>query len=109
MRVGLIDVDGHNYPNLPLMKLSAWHKACGDTVEWHDGFAQMYDIVYMSKVFSTEYTPDVLTPANARRVLHRDEKWPGNLRRRKPGGAGAAIRDRAHISGLYSLPCLYEG
>lgn len=25
-RIGLIDVDGHNYPNLPLMKLSAWHK-----------------------------------------------------------------------------------
>lgn len=22
MRIGLIDVDGHNYPNLPLMKLS---------------------------------------------------------------------------------------
>ncbi len=26
MRVALIDVDGHNFPNLPLMKLSAWHK-----------------------------------------------------------------------------------
>ena len=25
MQVGLIDVDGHNFPNLPLMKLSAWH------------------------------------------------------------------------------------
>ena len=25
MRIGLVDVDGHNYPNLPLMKLSAWH------------------------------------------------------------------------------------
>jgi hypothetical protein len=36
MRIGLIDVDGHNYPNLPLMKLSAWHKAQGDSVEWYD-------------------------------------------------------------------------
>lgn len=71
MRVGLIDVDGHSYPNLPLMKLAAWHKARGDTVEWHDGFAPVYDIVYMSKVFSTEYTPDVLTPANAKRVIRR--------------------------------------
>ena len=35
MRIGLIDVDGHNFPNLPLMKLSAWHKAQGDTVEWY--------------------------------------------------------------------------
>ena len=33
MRVGLIDVDGHNYPNLALMKLSAYHKSKGDTVE----------------------------------------------------------------------------
>nr|DAQ70515.1 MAG TPA: hypothetical protein [Bacteriophage sp.] len=26
MRVALIDVDGHNFPSLPLMKLSAHHK-----------------------------------------------------------------------------------
>lgn len=26
MKVGLIDVDGHNFPNLPLMKISAYHK-----------------------------------------------------------------------------------
>lgn len=36
MRVALIDVDGHNFPGLPLMKLSAWHKQRGDTVEWYD-------------------------------------------------------------------------
>ena len=29
MTIGLIDVDGHNFPNLALMKLSAWHKAQG--------------------------------------------------------------------------------
>ena len=29
MKVGLIDVDGHNFPNIPLMKISAWHKAQG--------------------------------------------------------------------------------
>ena len=29
MNIGLIDVDGHNFPNLCLMKLSAWHKARG--------------------------------------------------------------------------------
>lgn len=34
MTIGLIDVDGHNFPNLALMKISAWHKAKGDTVEW---------------------------------------------------------------------------
>lgn len=50
MKIGLIDVDGHNWPNLALMKLSAWHKAKGDTVEWHAGWSH-YDVVYMSKVF----------------------------------------------------------
>lgn len=57
MRIGLIDVDGHNYPNLPLMKLSAWHKAQGDSVEWYEPmFSGHMDIVYMSKVFG--FTPD---------------------------------------------------
>lgn len=53
MRIGLIDVDGHNFPNIPLMKISAWHKAQGDTVEWYDPmFSGHMDKVYMSKVFS---------------------------------------------------------
>ena len=57
MKVGLIDVDGHNYPNLPLMKLSAWHKAQGDSVEWYQPmFSGHMDRVYMSKVFS--FSPD---------------------------------------------------
>jgi len=57
MRIGLIDVDGHNYPNLPLMKLSAWHKSQGDHVEWYEPmFSGHMDKVYMSKVFS--FTPD---------------------------------------------------
>lgn len=48
MRIGLIDVDGHNYPNLPLMKLSAWHKAQGDNVEWYNPmFSGHCDKVYM--------------------------------------------------------------
>lgn len=32
MKVALIDVDSHNFPNLVLMKFSAWHKARGDEV-----------------------------------------------------------------------------
>lgn len=57
MKVGLIDVDGHNFPNIPLMKLSAWHKAQGDSVEWYSPmFSGHMDTVYMSKVFS--FTPD---------------------------------------------------
>lgn len=57
MKIGLIDVDGHNFPNLALMKLSAWHKAQGDSVEWYEPmFSGHMDKVYMSKVFS--FTPD---------------------------------------------------
>lgn len=57
IRIGLIDVDGHHYPNIPLMKISAWHKAQGHHVEWYDPmFSGHMDKVYMSKVFS--FTPD---------------------------------------------------
>ena len=54
MRVGLIDVDGHSgFPNLALMKLSAWHKGQGDSVEWYSPmFSGHMDKVYMSKVFT---------------------------------------------------------
>lgn len=63
MRIGLIDVDGHNYPNLPLMKLSAWHKSKGDSVEWYTPIKGHFDKVYMSKVFS--FTPDYRYKVNA--------------------------------------------
>lgn len=57
MKIGLIDVDGHNFPNLPLMKLSAWHKQQGDIVEWYSQmFSGHMDRVYISKVFS--FSPD---------------------------------------------------
>lgn len=68
MKVGLIDVDGHNFPNIPLMKLSAWHKKQGDTVEWYEPlFSGKLDIVYMSKVFS--FTPDYPYYINADKVI----------------------------------------
>lgn len=60
MKVALIDVDGHNFPNLALMRISAYHKARGDDVEWYQPpmFQPHYDIVYASKVFSDAYSPD---------------------------------------------------
>lgn len=68
MKVGLIDVDGHRFPNLPLMKLSAWHKARSDIVEWYDPlFGGMYDKVYLSKVFT--FTPDYPYPLNAAEIV----------------------------------------
>lgn len=71
MRIGLIDVDGHNFPNLPLMKLLAWHKQNGDAVEWYEPLfhtiAQPFDKVYMSKVFS--FTSDYPYHVNADEVI----------------------------------------
>lgn len=69
MRIGLIDVDGHNFPNLALMRISAYHKAQGDIVEWWWSDFIHYDIVYMSKIFSDAYTKDVHEPLNADKVI----------------------------------------
>ena len=66
MNIGLIDVDGHNFPNLALMRLSAYHKTRGDNVEWWDGFKH-YDKVYMSKVFT--FSPDMDTCVNAGEIV----------------------------------------
>lgn len=60
MKVALLAVDS-NYPNLALMKISAYHKAQGDEVEWYTPFGQ-YDQLYMSKVFT--FTPDYPYPIN---------------------------------------------
>lgn len=68
MKIGLIDVDGHNYPNLALMKLSAWHKKQGDEVEWWWGWSQ-YDVVYMSKIFDDSYSQDISEPVNAELII----------------------------------------
>ena len=68
-KIGLIDVDGHNFPNLALMRISAYHEAKGDQVEWWWRDFVHYDIVYMSKVFSDAYSPDVPEPLNADKVI----------------------------------------
>lgn len=69
MRIGLIDVDGHNFPNLALMRISSYHKSKGDTVEWWYSDFVHYDIVYMSKIFSDTYSSDVEAPLNADKII----------------------------------------
>ena len=68
MYIGLIDVDSHNFPNLALMKISAWHKKRGDTVEWAFPLAK-YDIVYQSKVFDDTYSPDIEWIPQAEKIV----------------------------------------
>ncbi len=68
MRIGLCDVDSHNWPNLCLMKLSAYHKARGDHVEWWRPEGR-YDRVYKSRVFTDTYSQDTITVTNAGEVV----------------------------------------
>lgn len=64
MKIGLIDADlfyrkrrpSKIFPNLALMKLSAYHKQQGDEVEWYNGI-EFYDRVYISKVFNDTREP----------------------------------------------------
>lgn len=67
MKIALVDVDGRRFPNLALMRLSAWHKARGDSVEWWSGFTH-YDRVYQSKVFT--FTPDFDTVIDADEIIN---------------------------------------
>ena len=85
MKIGLIDVDGHHFPNLALMRISAYHKARGDYVEWWMGDLFHYDIVYMSKIFSVAYSPDVPEPLNADKVIKGGTGYCINL----VGGGGS--------------------
>ena len=49
--IGLVDVDGHRFPNLALMKIAAWHKKQGDSVTFALPLLP-YDRIYMAKVFT---------------------------------------------------------
>jgi radical SAM superfamily enzyme YgiQ (UPF0313 family) len=66
MKIGLLDVDGHNFPNLALMKLANYYRQNGDTVEWVNHL-ERYDKVYQSKVFT--FTDDIKTAVQADEVI----------------------------------------
>ena len=50
MKVGLLDLDNTGFPNLALMKLSAWHKQKGDDI-WFNFPLNEVDQTYVSCVF----------------------------------------------------------
>lgn len=78
MKIGLIDVDSHNFPNLALMKISAYHKSIGDDVGFVSNYFEHYDKVYISKIFSDEYSQLDETIINADEIIK--------------GGTGFAIK-----------------
>ena len=74
MTIGLIDEDWISrkkmtFPNLSLMKIGAYHRQQGDTVEWYEPLMGDYDMVYSSRVFSEEYTKPFSEPINAVKVI----------------------------------------
>jgi radical SAM domain protein len=64
MNIGILAVDS-NFPNLALMKISAYHKARGDQVEWYNPLCE-YEKVYAAKVFT--FTPDYNYYINANQI-----------------------------------------
>lgn len=64
MKIGLLAADSHNFPNLPLMKISAYYKAAGNRVEWWRADEE-YDIVFCSVIFSETEIPKI---TNAKEV-----------------------------------------
>lgn len=89
MIVGLHDAEkeyfkhGKIFPNYALMKISAWHKAQGDAVEWWMPL-QHYDRVYSSKVF--DFTPvnpylpdDAIRGGTGYRDLPMDKELPPEI------------------------------
>lgn len=94
MKIGLIDVDGHNWPSLPLMKISAYYKARGDEVEaWFP--MNHYDKVYMSKVFT--FSPDVDS------VIYADEIERGGTGYFYPDGGRPLPEEIEHIYPDYGI------
>lgn len=79
MKIGLIDVDGHNFPNFALLKLAGYHRDCGDEVEWAMPMFGQYDRIYASKVFT--FTEDI------NRLEYNTDEWV-------VGGTGYDIKSR---------------
>lgn len=96
MKIGLIDVDGHNFPNIVLMKIAAYHKSLGDDVEWYDPmFSGHMDKVYMSKIFT--FTDDYIYNIDS------DEIVKGGTGYFYPTGGTELPEEIEHIYPDYSI------
>lgn len=98
MRIALHDADAAHlmrrgqhpkFPNLALMKISAWHKARGDAVEWWQGPLAQYDRVYSSKVF--DFTPE--EPFLPKGTIKGGTGYGGDISKGLPAEIDAAYPD----------------
>lgn len=55
MKIGLVDVDGHNFPNVALMKIASWHRQQGDTLIDHKETISRIDDALESLYHITEW------------------------------------------------------
>ena len=91
-------MDGHNFPSIPLMKLSTWHKSQGDSVAWYnplEAWLAHPERVYMSKVFT--FTPDYPHPVCASEIVR------GGTGYYYPDGGQKLPKEIEHIYPDYSL------
>lgn len=126
MKIGLIDADNRHhgpddFPNLALMKLAAWHKKQGDSVEWYEPlWSGHMNRVYISKVFS--FTPDYEHFPDADEIIRggsgycinlvddkevfdrtKDRELPEEIEHIMPDYSMYGIKDRAY--GFMSRGC----
>jgi hypothetical protein len=101
MKIGLIDVDGHNFPNLALMKISAYIKQKGDTIGFYEPLLSgKLDICYMSKIFT--FTPDYKDTIRAKVIIkggtgyNVSSKLPSSIEHVYPDYGLYGIQDTAY-------------
>ena len=99
MKIGLVDVDSHNFPNLSLMKISSYHKQKGNTVEWASSL-EHYDKVYMTKVFT--FSKDDLQAYQCDELIqggtgyNLDSKLPDEIENTMPDYSLYGIKNMAY-------------
>lgn len=121
MKIGLIDLEKNGFPNIALMKISAWHKKHGDCVEWYEPlWSGHIDRVYISKVFSFtqdyEYFIDAdeiikggsgycISLVDGKEIFDKakDVELPGEIEHIYPDYAIYGITDKAY--GFMSRGC----
>lgn len=110
MRVAILDVDGHNFPNLALMKIARWHRMRGDSVEHYTPLFGHYDRVYMAKVF-THTPPYPYAIANAKEIVKGGTGYdiksalPGEIDHVQPDYSVYPFVDRHTAYGFLTRGC----
>jgi len=106
VRVGLLNVDSVKIPNLALLKISAWHRNRGDTVEILND-KLWYDLVYASKVFTFSDGSEI----NAERMItggtgiDPSSRLPTNIEACNPGPEDYELFGYPHSIGFTSRGC----